>query len=495
VAVEAETEMQTPSSNEGSAGVKKLKVVIAGGGIGGLALALACQNKGMDVKVIEKVRKYKPFGGPIQLQCNAMGTMEAIDIDLANQIYQNCSVTGDRINGLMDGRKGFWFFRFDTRQPCYRSGLPLTLVIYRAKLLELLVNKVGAENIVSGGNVVSFSENDTGVTALLEDGSSVHGDVLVGADGIRSTVRKAMHPEERSPLAYSGYTVYTGTCDFTAIHTDPTKVGYQVYLGHKKYFVASDVGAGTQQWYAFHQEPAGGEDARDKKEVLTDYFKDWNPAMRERLECTKPEVIERRDIYDLIPAVNPGKWTRGRVALLGDAIHAVQPNLGQGGGQAIESAYTLAAQLEKLQPGSSTKQVQSALREYANLRVIRAASVHGLSRMLGLLNIVYRPNLGDQPYSVYPEGVRKFWAAVSQFNIPHPGRILGQILMMGSMQYILEYVGSGLDLPQAIGGSPVKEANLKGERQLTCAVPGIGSPKRPLEDDDFKMKGVPGFGK
>ena len=59
----------------------------------------------------------------------------------------------------------------------------------------------------------------------------------------------------------------------------------------------------------------------------------WNPALLERLECTKPEDIERRDVYDVIPSVNPLTWTKGRVVLLGDAVHAVQPNLGPGGGQ------------------------------------------------------------------------------------------------------------------------------------------------------------------
>jgi len=81
--------------------------------------------------VYERVQQYKPFGGPIQLQCNAIGTIEAMDMDLANRIYDNCTITGDRINGLMDGLNGDWFFRFDTRQPCYRNGLPLTLVINR----------------------------------------------------------------------------------------------------------------------------------------------------------------------------------------------------------------------------------------------------------------------------------------------------------------------------------------------------------------------------
>jgi len=471
---------------------KPLKVLIAGGGVGGLSLAVSCKKKGMDVHVFEKVKEYKPFGGPIQLQCNAMGTLEAIDYELANLIYDNCTVTGDRINGLLDGRKGSWFFRFDTRQPCYKNGLPLTLVINRSKLLEVMCQCVGKDLITTSAEIVDYREEDDGVVAILSDGREVKGDVLVGADGIRSKIRKKMHPKEKDPLAYSGYTVYTGTCHFTGKLTDTTKIGYQVYLGDKKYFVASDVGDSTQQWYAFHLVPPGGKDEVGPKETLVELFKDWNPAMYERLECTKPEDIERRDVYDVLPSVSPFKWTRGRVVLMGDAIHAVQPNLGQGGGQAIESAYTLANELEQCE-SSSKRDVEKSLWSFTTSRVLRAGAVHGLSRSLGYLNIVYRRTLGSYPYPFYPEPVKQFFHQVAKLEIPHPGRVIGQLAMMGSMAGILEYIGSGFQLPMALGGAPITIANAKGERALVCGVPGIGAPKRPLCDDDFKMKGVPGF--
>lgn len=485
-------------SAEGSTGAaapskkKPLKVLIAGGGIGGLSLALGCKNKGMDVQVFERVKEYKPFGGPIQLQCNAMGTIEAIDLGLANRIYDNCTVTGDRINGLLDGIKGSWFFRFDTRQPCYKNGLPLTLVINRSKLLEVMCTSVGEELINTAAEVVDYREEDDGVVAILSDGTEVKGDVLVGADGIRSKVRQAMHPKEKSPLAYSGYTVYTATCKFTGKYTDTSKIGYQVYLGNKKYFVASDVGDGEQQWYAFHLVDADGVDEKPSKEVLLELFKDWNPAMYERLECTRQEDIERRDVYDVIPSISPFKWTKGRVVLIGDAIHAVQPNLGQGGGQAIESAYTLAAELERCASGGKAD-VQKSLFNFALSRVLRAGAVHGFSRSLGYLNIVYRRTLGSYPYTFYPERVKQFFNQVAKLEIPHPGRVIGQLAMMGSMSGILEYIGSGFNIPQKLGGAPITLANARGERALVCGVPGIGAPKRPLDDEDFKMKGIPGF--
>ena len=96
--------------------------------------------------------------------------------------------------------------------------------------------------------------------------------------------------------------------------------------------------------------------------MLLDRFSGWCPAVLERLECTRPEDVERRDVFDVLP--NP-RWIDGRVALLGDSAHAVQPNLGQGGGQAIESAYALADELVKCE---NKKGVQMALMKYTSRR-------------------------------------------------------------------------------------------------------------------------------
>mmetsp|Transcript_37645 Transcript_37645/g.45406 ORF Transcript_37645/g.45406 Transcript_37645/m.45406 type:complete len:576 (+) Transcript_37645:192-1919(+) len=499
VSIQAYGEVDLMTMDEGVAAENYIEgaptVLIAGGGIGGLVTALACKNKGMNVKVFERVTKYKPFGGPIQLQCNAIGALEAIDPELAAKVIAASTTTGDRINGLMDGITGDWFFRFDTRQPCFRNGLPLTLVINRFTLLQILVDEL-QDYIVKDSEVVAYTEDESGITAILGNGKSVVGDVLVGADGIRSLVRKQMRNEEQFPLVYSGYTVYTATCSFTGKLTDTDKVGYQIFLGNDQYFVASDVGDSKQQWYAFHKEPPGGKDNKCMKEQLVEYFEGWDPKMQERLTCTLPEEIERRDVYDIRPTITLGGWTKGRVCLLGDAIHAVQPNLGQGGGQAIESAYTLSSELgELLESGKEMNSfnIQVALNKYASRRVLRAGAIHGLSRMAALMNIVYRRNLGSYPYSFYPQQVKDFWDKVEKLNIPHPGRVVGQIGMMVGMDAILEYVGSGFTLPQWLGGSAVAVAHKQGERVPYCSVPGISSPKRPLKDEDFKMRGLPGL--
>ena len=182
------------------------EVLVAGGGIAGLITALSMQRRGMKVKVFEKVKEYKLFGGPIQLQCNAQGALDSIAPDVLEQIWAKSTITGDRINGLLDGSLGDWFYRFDTRQPCYNNGLPLTLVIARYDLLDILRNAVGEENIMMETVVEKYENVGDKVRATLTTGETFEGDVLVGADGIRSKMRAQMRNEdpENPPLAYAG---------------------------------------------------------------------------------------------------------------------------------------------------------------------------------------------------------------------------------------------------------------------------------------------------
>lgn len=159
-------------------------------------------------------------------------------------------------------------------------------------------------------------------------------------------------------------------------------VGYRVFLGNGQYFVSSDVGGGKTQWYGFHREAAGGTDEEGRrKERLLSIFGSWTdmgetlllilhyglptpstliytpgqqlmahpclglqfrPAVTDLIKATPEGDVLRRDIYDRAPVL---KWTQGRVALLGDSVHAMQPNLGQGGCMAIEDAYQLVADL------------------------------------------------------------------------------------------------------------------------------------------------------
>ncbi|KAL2906295.1 Zeaxanthin epoxidase chloroplastic [Bienertia sinuspersici] len=375
---------------------KKLRVLVAGGGIGGLVFALAAKKKGFEVVVFEKdlsaIRGEGQYRGPIQIQSNALATLEAIDMEVAEKVMDAGCVTGDRINGLVDGVSGNWYVKFDTFTPAVERGLPVTRVISRMTLQQILAQAVGQDVIMNESNVVDFKDDGNKVTVMLESGQSYEGDLLVGADGIWSKVRKNLFGH--TDAVYSGYTCYTGIADF--VPADIETVGYRVFLGHKQYFVSSDVGGGKMQWYAFYKEDAGGVDLPSgKKQRLFEIFKGWCDNVIDLITATEEEAILRRDIYDRTPQFN---WGQGRVTLLGDSIHAMQPNLGQGGCMAIEDSYELALKLDKewyksVKSGTPVD-VVSSLRSYETARKLRVAVIHGLARMAAIMAATYKAYLG-----------------------------------------------------------------------------------------------------
>lgn len=422
------------------------KVLIAGAGIAGLVLALGLLKRGFDVQVFERdvtaIRGEGKYRGPIQVQSNALAALEALDGDVAREIMATGCVTGDRINGLVDGETGEWYVKFDTFHPAVERGLPVTRVISRVTLQEILAR---ACERVAGGSIVQnnssvvefeqFKDEATGqrqVWAVLEDGRRYEGDMLVGADGIWSKVRHQLvgHTE----ASYSQYTCYTGISDFTPADIDT--VGYRVFLGNGQYFVSSDVGGGKQQWYGFHKEPAGGSDEPGtRKARLMEIFGHWCDDVTDLIKQTPEEDVLRRDIYDRAPIFN---WTNGRVVLLGDSAHAMQPNLGQGGCMAIEDSYTLARDLADAADTGTGPQglpdFDGVLRLFTAKRLMRVSTIHGLAGMAAFMASTYKAYLGEGmgPLS---------W--IRELKILHPGRVTGQVFVKLFMPAILSWVLGG----------------------------------------------------
>lgn len=415
---------------------KKSRVLVAGGGIGGLVFALAAKKKGFDVLVFEKdlsaIRGEGKYRGPIQIQSNALAALEAIDIEVAEQVMEAGCITGDRINGLVDGISGTWYVKFDTFTPAASRGLPVTRVISRMTLQQILARAVGEDVIRNESNVVDFEDSGDKVTVVLENGQRYEGDLLVGADGIWSKVRNNLFG--RSEATYSGYTCYTGIADF--IPADIESVGYRVFLGHKQYFVSSDVGGGKMQWYAFHEEPAGGADAPNgMKKRLFEIFDGWCDNVLDLLHATEEEAILRRDIYDRSPGFT---WGKGRVTLLGDSIHAMQPNMGQGGCMAIEDSFQLALELDEAWKQSvettTPVDVVSSLKRYEESRRLRVAIIHAMARMAAIMASTYKAYLG------VGLGPLSF---LTKFRVPHPGRVGGRFFVDIAMPSMLDWVLGG----------------------------------------------------
>ena len=373
-----------------------LRVVIAGAGVGGLTLANALRDApNIDVRVIEKTSAFKRFGGPIQLASNAMQLYREMDPDLYDKIEAKFTWTGNLTNGIKDGLRDEWYAKFDLATPAAKRGMPYTGVIERPDLQQILLDGLGDDVVSNGRGIASYgvecalaADGAAGqscpvVVRLDDEGASeVAGDVLVGADGIWSEVRATMRDEpargEGSGVAYSGYTVFAGELDYAS--PDNGEVGYKVYIGPGQYFVITDIGKGRYQYYAFLARPPGSAETEAKPDGSVAYLKaifaGWSPDVHAILDATAEDEIQQRDLYDRPPSsLRP--WSEGPVGLLGDSVHAMMPNLGQGGCQAIEDAVVLAQELKKLDRRSAA---DAALVTYRNRRLVRSAAVQGLSR-------------------------------------------------------------------------------------------------------------------
>jgi len=460
-------------------GGRPLRVMVAGGGIGGLCTALVLKNQGCEVQVFEKAREYRPFGGPIQIASNALESLLRIDAEVYRKIMASSTTIGDRINGLKDGISNEWFATFDLKTPAEARGQEASVVIDRPRLQEILLEHVG-DCVTVGREVVGYEQSagSSSVTGILADGARYEADLLVGSDGIRSKVRDQV-TTPREPV-WSGYTCFAAIAN--VVPKDIKEVGYKVFLGKRKYFVSVDVGEGRIQWYAFLNLPPRSvtlEPSETCAWLKETQFSDWSEEVHDLLDGTPADQVEQRDLYDRAPELN---WAVGRVCLLGDAAHPMMPNLGQGGGMAIEDALVLGQELRRI---AQTDAVPLALTQYNRKRSLRAATVQGMSRLSSA--ILFQYNHPTSVDSVWPPRVRNI-APRSLITRACQG-FLQRVAFPLQFEFLFSFPGNAVDpavFAQATpgdftapdralaeGGAPSARAEAKGPSQPGVAEKGL----------------------
>ncbi|QDE68481.1 FAD-dependent oxidoreductase [Myxococcus xanthus] len=339
-------------------------VLVAGAGIGGLTLACALRRAGLSVTVFERSDALKWVGAGLTVQMNATAALRRIG--LCDEVVHAGACPTD---SAILKPSGSALTRLPVTRIQEELGLPL-VCIHRARLQSVLLAHAGEENVRLGLTVTAFHDDGQTVTVRLSDGSSVTGDALVGADGLRSVVRGALLGD--APLRYSGYTSWRGVCSDVPSAT-PGFVSETWGPGAR--FGVVPIGFGQTYWFATQNAPAGGQDAPGETRArLQSIFGGWHAPVADLIAATDEANIIRTDIHDRPPV---SRWSRGRVTLLGDAAHPMTPNMGQGGCQAIEDAVVLAELLAGEGP------VDAALAAYEQRRLARANSFVTRSWSLG----------------------------------------------------------------------------------------------------------------
>lgn len=349
------------------------QVIIVGGGIGGLGTAIALERAGVPFTLIERAPQLRGVGAAIQLWTNAIWALEQLGLT------EEAEAIGHRIDRMM-----FRSWRGDTLvdipigELATQGGAKPPLLFRRRQLLDLLVNARGEASPELPGSVASIEQDAGGVTATLDDGREVRGSALVAADGARSAIRAKIFPGTETE--YRGYQYLRA---LAPPMLDKITPGVSTFLLGRGDRFGIEGGPTWTYWFGAIRTAEGtGDSERGRKQDLLDRFRDFASPVLEAIEATPEEEIGRSDIYDFDPLDH---WVDGRVVLMGDAAHAVTPNRGRGGAEALEDAVVLGECLAAVDSLADGDAVTRALQEFESRRLAPAVSIQKSARKIGEL--------------------------------------------------------------------------------------------------------------
>ena len=330
------------------------KAIIIGAGIGGLSAAATLRRVGVDVEVYERASELRAAGSALAFPINARIALRTVGIDLDVE-------RGGRVYHVLDflTKRGRRIRRIPFGHLGDRLGAQ-NVAIHRADLQAALLDQLDGTPIRLGALATKFTVDNAGVWVGFADGHEARGDVLIGADGFNSVIRRQLVGPEtpREP----GYVCWLATLPFRHPTVTPGYCAH--YWGRGQRFGLVDIGGGRIYWWGTKNMPA--QRARDwaggKGDIIRAYA-GWAPEVRAAIAATPAESIISVPAQDR-PFLE--SWGRGPVTLLGDAAHPMLPSLAQGAAQAVEDAVVLAHHL------ADASDVDGALRGYESERALRA---------------------------------------------------------------------------------------------------------------------------
>jgi 2-polyprenyl-6-methoxyphenol hydroxylase-like FAD-dependent oxidoreductase len=289
-----------------------------------LATAVALRRAGLEVSVIEQ-RTEATSGSGISIWPNALAALD--------EIAQGDAVrdAGGRITaGAIRWRDGAWLRRPSAQRIVTALGEPL-VVVRRSVLTGILRGALPAGAVETGRAATSLTVTGASVRVALSDGSVRDADAVIGADGVNSMVARVLNGP--LPSRYVGYTAWRGVAAYAL---DPDLAGET--MGNGAEFGHVPLGTDHTYWFATERLPEGTAVPGGDQAYLATKFTRWADPIPKLLAATDPADLLRNDLYD---RVQPRLWSRGPMAIVGDAAHPMRPHLGQGGCQGLEDAAIL----------------------------------------------------------------------------------------------------------------------------------------------------------
>lgn len=318
------------------------RVIVVGGGIGGLSFALGLQRRGIAVTVYERASELREIGAGIVMQPNGRKGLVDLGVDEAVAAVSSCPT----ILHSCDYATGDILSAVPNEQVARRFGLP-SLAVHRADLHGVLLTAVrtnDADAVHAAHEFVALDQDDDGVTVRFANGHTDRADLLVGADGNGSAVRSFVFGGP--PARFNGQVAFRAVLPREvvpaivnerelAMHRGPGR--YLLYYSLRRGELMNLIGCGrTDTW-----EEEGWSIPATSDQFIDDYA-DFAPHLLDLIRAVPDGSLFKWGLYDRDPLES---WTSGRVAILGDAAHPMTPFLGQGAAMAVEDAVVLARSL------------------------------------------------------------------------------------------------------------------------------------------------------
>ena len=315
-----------------------IDILIQGGGIGGLTLAIALLQKGYSVRVVERASGLSEIGAGIWMAANPMQVFDRLGFaqKIADAGWMVHRITLQDYNGdvlqVADLSEVSRLFGFET------------VALHRSVLQKVLFEQLPAGVVLFGTEVKNLVQDKDSVSVQLTDDARFDAKVVVGADGIHSNIRQlvSLGGEKR----YSGSSSYRAIARGARLLSSESDHGAYEIWGKGCRVGFSKINADDYYWYmTFDSAPEKSHSHEERRIHAENIFREFFPQWIGLLENTRPGEILQTDISDLKRLKS---WSSGRIGLIGDAAHAATPNLGQGGAMAIEDAHSLAHAVQQV---------------------------------------------------------------------------------------------------------------------------------------------------
>lgn len=352
------------------------KVLIVGGGIGGLALSIGLRRAGIDIDIVEIKPRWAVYHVGIIAQSNLIRAMVALGVadecvaaGFAYQGVRFCDPNGN-VLGEQPGVK--------LAGPQYPAFLGLTRPALH-EVLSAASKKAGAQ-VRFGVTAVDLSQSDANVAVKFTDGSTCEYDLVVGADGVHSQIRAIVFGDRLKPK-------FTGEGVWRYNVPRPSHVDYGSIYATREGPKAGLIPLTREAAYIFRIGAEPGNPRfpdHELADIMRDRLKPFGGAIGQLSRCiTDPELVVYRPLESVLV---PAPWYRGRVALIGDAAHSITPHLGQGAAQAVEDAVVLAEELSRDKP------LKESLDSFARRRCGRCSFILQASLQIGEWEMHPDPN-------------------------------------------------------------------------------------------------------